>query len=168
VKRDYPGGHFWPLTIILTLWLIQIVWLGWRFAPEGADLARRLIQGQIGAAVRQEQPFFQGLAELEKIIPASTTYVFLDRYEDGKEIQVRYILYPRRQVLLPPHINPSTLFDCLVREQAAYLILRKDMQPLALKFLEPDSHPVFRGVSISGLGTVYRVQHHRLVGGFYD
>lgn len=167
--RQNPGSRRdWLVTVILALWLAQVGWLSWWFAPEGKDLINRLLTGQIGAAIRQEEPFSQGLAEVQKIIPPAATYVFLDRYEAGKENKARYLLYPRRHILLNPQIRPAPLFDRLVREQAEYLIIRDGLPPAARYFLEYPNHPAFHYLMESKAGTVYRVRPDLLVGGFYD
>ncbi|MBW1917747.1 MAG: hypothetical protein JRI57_06960 [Deltaproteobacteria bacterium] len=168
MRRNYGSRGGWAVITILALWLAQIGWLGWRFAPEGRDLVQRLLAGQVGAAVRQQEPFFQGLTEIQEIIPASATYVFLDKYEAGKENEVRYLLYPRRHVLLPPHITPTPLFNRLIREQAAYLIVRGDMPPAAQYYLNNPSHPGFQSLLETSAGAVYRVRSQLLVRGYYD
>ncbi|MFP3866728.1 MAG: hypothetical protein ACLFUU_01010 [Desulfobacteraceae bacterium] len=160
--------YTWAVTGILVLWLAQMGWLGWRFAPEGRELVQRLLSGQVGEAVRQEEPFPQGLAQIKEIVPPSATYVFLDHYEAGKENVARYLLYPRRHVLLPPHITPMPLFNRLIREDATYLIVRNDPPPAAQYYLNNPRHPGFQHLLDSSAGTLYRVQPHLLVGGYYD
>ena len=59
-------------------------------------------QRDVGAAIRQEDPLYPWAKALSAVIPPDATYVFLDNYEAGKEIEVRYFLAPRRHILLPP------------------------------------------------------------------
>jgi hypothetical protein len=66
---------------------------------------------------------------LQAIIPQSATYVFLDDYAAGKEIEVRYYLAPRRHILLSPEITAGFLFYALHQEQAAFLLIRESPKP---------------------------------------
>ncbi|HEY9074063.1 MAG TPA: hypothetical protein VIN67_08010, partial [Desulfobaccales bacterium] len=87
---------------LLILWGLQIIWLFWHFAPEVQDLARRIPQDDVGAAIRREDPLYRWAKSLATVLPPDATYVFLDNYEAGKEIEIRYFLSPRRHILLPP------------------------------------------------------------------
>ena len=92
------------IRLFLLAWGLQVLWLGWHFYPETQDLAVRLLHGKTGQAVRQEDPFYRWLMELSKVMPPQAAYVFLDRYEKGREIEARYHLYPRRHLLGAQHL----------------------------------------------------------------
>lgn len=168
MSRSRSRRRTWLPFIILALWLAQVGWLGWRFAPEAAELTERLFRGQIGDAMRHADPFYQGLAALADSMPPEATYVFLDRYEAGKEIEARYFLYPRRHVLLRPQASPAVLFNRLVQEKAGYLIIRRGNRAAALSYLEKPSHPAFQRLKTSPAGVLYKVQYQRLVKDFHD
>jgi hypothetical protein len=154
--------------VLLGLWGLQIIWLFWHFAPEAQDLARRIAQRDVGAAIRQEDPLYRWTTTLSALIPPDAAYVFLDNYEAGKEIEVRYHLAPRRHILLYPDTPAPFLFYALHQEQASFLIIRegdKSQGPGAQaavrsKALEP--------VDLPGPGKVFRVDYIRLGWGFYD
>jgi hypothetical protein len=154
--------------VITILWLLQVGWLGWWFAPEAQDIAVRLGNGQIGEAIRSNDPFFQWMAELRTIIPPWATYVWVDCYEAGQDIVARYSLYPRRFERALPTTTPSVLFDLLVRHQASFLIVRDCNLPSFLNYLENPQNPALVRLPIAGPGLVYRVDYPRLIGGFYD
>ena len=94
--------RLWLVGLILGLWGLQVLWLIWHFGPEARDLAQRAARGSLGSAIRQEEPLYRWATALQAIIPESATYVFLDDYAAGKEIEVRYYLAPRRHILLSP------------------------------------------------------------------
>ena len=159
--------RYWLINLFLGLWALQVIWLAWYFAPEVQDLAGRLAHRQTGAAVRQEDSFYRWLQALAGIIPARATYVFLDNYQAGKEIEARYHLTPRRHVLVPPAIPPDFLFYTLRQEKASFLILREGDQSWDSKEAVAQS-PAFHKVPVPGPGLLFRVDYSRLLGRFYD
>ncbi len=158
----------WLLGSIVLLWGLQGLWLAWHFQEEGRELARDLWHGQVGAAVRQKDPFWQWLNTLATLMPPDSTYIFLDNYEAGKEIQARYRLTPRRHVLLAPDVPPSFLFYFLRREKASFLIVRDPGRPLGSGVVAAENSPAFHAVDLPGPGLVFRVDWGRLRGEFYD
>jgi hypothetical protein len=158
----------WLLRAVLLIWGLQVLWLAWYFAPEAQDLAWRISRREIGATVRLEDPFYQWLAALAACIPPQATYVFLDDYEAGKEIEARYALSPRRHVLLPPEVPASFLFYTLLQEKASFLIIRDQGQPLGPGARAVSHSPAFHPVKVPGSGLVFQVDYRRLRGGFYD
>ena len=122
--------RFWLVGLILGLWGLQVLWLIWHFGPEAADLAQRAARGSLGNAIRQEEPLYRWATALQAVIPESATYVFLDDYAAGKEIEVRYHLAPRRHILLSPEVPASFLFYALHQEHAAFLLIRESQKPL--------------------------------------
>ncbi len=157
----------WAVRLLLLLWAIQLLWLGWYFAPEAQDLAWRLASHRTGAAIRREDSYYRWLQILAAFIPPQATYVFLDNYEAGKEIEARYHLTPRRHVLLPPEAPPVFLFYTLRQEKASYLIIREGDQSWASKDAVEQS-PAFQEVPVPGPGLLFRVDYARLLGRFYD
>ncbi len=155
------------MRLVLCLWGLQIIWLFWYFGPDGPDLALRVTRDQIGPAVRQEDPFYRWLTGLAAIIPPGATYLFIDDYAAGKEIEARYHLIPRRHILLSPEAPPSFLFYALRQERASFLVIRYRDQPLGPGVQAAGHSPAFSRVKLSGPGTVFRVDYSRL-GGFYD
>ncbi len=158
----------WLIRGALFIWGLQIIWLGWHFAPEARDLAWRVAQRQVGTAIRQEDPFFKWFAALATLIPPHATYVFLDDYEAGKEIQARYVLSPRRHILLPPEVPASYLFYTLRREKATFLIIRNQENGPAPAARVAAHCPALKPVPLPGPGLVFRVDYSRLTGDFYD
>ena len=153
---------------LLILWGLQIIWLFWHFGPEARDLVRRIAQGDVGAAIRQEDPLYRWAGALAALIPPDAAYVFLDNYEAGKEIEVRYYLAPRRHVLLPPDAVAPFLFYVLHQEQASFLLIREGDQPLGPGAQAAVQSQAVQPVVIPGPGKVYRVDHLRFHWGFYD
>lgn len=158
----------WLLRMLLALWGLQIIWLFYHFAPEAQDLVRRLGQQEVGAAIRREDPLYLWSRSLAALIPPDATYIFLDNYEAGKEIQVRYFLAPRRHFLMAPEAPAPFLFSALHREQAAFLLIRDRTQPLG-----PGTRAALRSgalepLDLPGPGRAYRVDYTRLRWGFYD
>jgi len=154
--------------VFLILWGLQVIWLAWHFAPEARDLGRRISQRHVGAAVRQEDPLYRWAVTLAAIIPQDATYVFLDNYEAGKEIEARYFLAPRRHVLLAPDLPASFLFYALHREHASFLLSRDQGRPLGAGVQAASQSPALQPVSQSGAGLAFRVEPQRLGWGFYD
>ncbi len=152
---------------ILGLWGLQILWLAWHFAPEAGDVGKRLIQGSWGQAVRREDPFYRWVAQLKEVIPPHASYIFLDRYEAGKEIEARYHLYPRRHVLLSPKAPPSFLYYFIKSSRATFLVMMNGGQP-RVGLQTTLASPAFQKVDLQGLGLVFKTDPDRLLGGFYD
>jgi len=157
----------WAVRLLLILWGLQVLWLGFFFAPEVQDLVWRLASHRTGAAIRQEDSFYRWLLALAEIIPPRATYVFLDNYEAGKEIEARYHLTPRRHVLLPLEAPPDFLFYTLRQEKASYLLIRERGQSWGSKEAVANS-PAFHQVPVPGPGLLFRVDYARLLGRFYD
>jgi len=153
---------------ILVLWGLQIIWLFWHFAPEAGDLARRLARHQVGTAIRQADPLYRWSEALAALIPPDATYVFLDNYEAGKEIEVRYYLAPRRHLLLPPEAPAPYLFYVLHQEQASFLLIREGDRPLGPGVQAALRSQALQPVDLPGPGKAFRVDHRRLRWGFYD
>jgi hypothetical protein len=156
------------LHLILVLWLVQLGWLSWHFAPEAVDLTQRLVSARVGEAVRQEDAFYQWLGEIKELLPTESTYIFVDCYEAGKDIQARYFLYPRKMVTLTPLATPTVLFEEIKKERVEYLVLRECNLYPQWQFLFQPGNPVFQALPESGAGMVFRVDPRKLTGGFYD
>lgn len=165
---NFPGQKLSLWQVLLGLWLLQLLWLGWHFAPEALDLTRRLAGGRVGEAVRREDAFYRWLQELKALMPPGSTYIFVDCYEAGKDIEARYLLYPRKMVPLNPLASPTVLFEEIVKEQADYLVLREcNLYPQWQFLFQPDN-PVFQALPESGPGLVFKVNPRQITGGFYD
>lgn len=162
------SGRTWLVRLFLVAWVAQVAWLGWHIAPEAADVARRLADGRVGEAVRQEDPFHRWLMELARVMPPDSSYVFLDRYEAGKEIEARYYLYPRQHVLKLPNLPPSFLFYALKNCRAGFLVVHTAKEPLSPEVSLAVGAPAFQPLSWPGPGQVFRVDVGRLAGDFYD
>jgi hypothetical protein len=154
--------------LVLGLWVLQVLWLVWHFAPEAGDLVRRAARGDVGGAIRQEEPLYRWATALKTVIPESATYVFLDDYAAGKEIEIRYELAPRRHVLLSPEVPASFLFYALHQEHAAFLLIRKSQTPLGPGARAALRSPAFQPVNLPGPGLIFRVDAGLLRWGFYD
>jgi hypothetical protein len=160
--------RLWLVRLILGLWGLQVLWLLWHFAPEAADVARRVVRQDTGLALRQEDPLYRWAAALRIVIPAHATYVFLDDYTAGKEIQIRYYLAPRRHILKAPNLPASFLFYTLHQDHASFLLLREAKQSPG-PGVEAALHcPAFQPLNLPGPGRVFRVDAARLGWGFYD
>jgi hypothetical protein len=158
----------WLVGLILGLWGLQVLWLIWHFGPEAADLFQRATRGSLGNAIRQEEPLYRWATALQALIPESATYVFLDDYAAGKEIEVRYYLAPRRHILWSPAVPASFLFYALHQEHAAFLLIRESPKPLGPGARAAVHSPAFQPVNLPGPGLVFRVDASRLRWGFYD
>ena len=161
-------SRLWLVWLILGLWGLQVLWLIWYFGPEARDLAQRAARGSLGGAIRQEEPLYRWATALKAIIPESATYVFLDDYTAGKEIEVRYYLAPRRHILQAPDLPASFLFFVLHQEQATFLLLRESQKPLGPGVQAALQSPAFQPVNLPGPGLTFRVDFSRLRWGFYD
>lgn len=183
----------WLLRLVLLLWALQVVWLAWYFAPEAQRLAGRIYEPRVGAAVRQEDPFFRWLGALDRLMPGGSSYVFLERCAPGEtglndchvdldspafplnkkilagtEILVRYHLAPRCQLFLPPKVSAPFLFFMLRQGEASYLIIRGDGKTLGAGAEAAVNSAALRPVALPGPGLVFAVDYARLQGGFYD
>jgi hypothetical protein len=107
-------------------------------------------------------------AALKAVIPEQASYVFLDDYAAGKEIQVRYYMAPRRHLLMSPEIPASFLFYTLHQEEASFLLIRDVGQSLGPGVQAARHCPAFRPVNLPGPGQAYRVDPTLLPWGFYD
>jgi hypothetical protein len=160
--------RLWLVGLILGLWALQVLWLIWHFGPEAADLAQRAARGDVGGAIRQEDRLYRWAAALKAIIPESATYVFLDDYAAGKEIEVRYYLAPRRHILQSPEVPASFLFYALHQERAAFLLIRESPKALGPGAQAALHSPAFQPENLPGPGLVFRVDYSLLRWGFYD
>jgi hypothetical protein len=160
--------RLWLVRLLLGLWGLQVLWLLWHFSPEAGDLAARLARGDVGRAIRQEEPLYRWAAALKAVIPASAAYVFLDDYALGKEIEVRYYLAPRRHILLSPAVPASFLFYALHQEHADFLLIRESPTPLGPGAQAALRSPAFHRLNLPGPGLVLRVAAGRLRWGTYD
>jgi hypothetical protein len=156
------------MRLIIGIWGLQVLWLIWHFGPEASDLAQRAARGDLGAAINQAEPLYRWTVALKGIIPESATYVFLDDYAAGKEIEVRYQLAPRRHILLSPEVPASFLFYALHQEHATFLLIRESQKPLGPGARAALDSPAFHRVNLPGPGLVFRVDDSRLGWGFYD
>jgi hypothetical protein len=160
--------RLWLVRLILGIWGLQVLWLVWHFGPEAQDLARRIARGDVGGAIRQEEPLYRWATALRAIIPAHAAYVFLDDYAAGKEIEVRYYLAPRRHILLSPEVPASFLFYALHQEHASFLLLRESPKALGSGGQAALNSPAFHRLDLPGPGLVFRVDADLLAWGFYD
>jgi len=153
---------------ILLLWLLQLGWLAWHFAPEALDVGRRLRHGHAMAAGQPPDPFDRWLAELARVLPADCTYILVDCYETGNYAKMRYVLYPRRQIRLDPKATPTLLFTTIAQEGAAFVILGGCHLAPQWQFIFQDRQTVFQTLTTAGPGLVLSVDSDRIIGGFYD
>jgi hypothetical protein len=168
IATRHKTWRLWLVRLILALWGLQLVWLIWHFSPEANDLIRRLARRDVGPAIRQAEPLYRWAAGLKALIPERATYVFLDDYAAGKEIEVRYHLAPRRHILLPPDVPASFLFYTLHQEHASFLLIRESAGPLGPGARAALRSPAFHRVNLPGPGLVFRVDANLLGWGFYD
>ena len=159
---------YWLTRVLLVLWGVQILWLFWHFGPEAADLIRRTARQDVGAAIRQEDPLYPWAKSLSAVIPPAAAYVFLDDYEAGKEIEVRYFLAPRRHILLAPEAPAAFLFYTLHQDQASFLLIRERDKPLGPGVQAALRSGALEPLDLPGPGRAYRVDYTRLRWGFYD
>jgi hypothetical protein len=163
-----PDRHWVLLRAILILWVAQLAWLTWHFGPEAVDLGRRLATGRAGEAVRLEDAYYCWVQELKSLLPPSSTYIFVDCYEAGKDIEAQYFLHPRKMVPLNPLATPTVLFEKIKQEQADFVVLRECNLYPHWQFMFQPENPVFHALPASGPGMVFKVDSRRLTGGFYD
>jgi len=160
--------RLWMFRLIIGLWVLQLVWLPWFFRLEIKDVAGRVWSSSGGEAIRQEYPFYRWLLTLHSVIPPEATYVFLDNYEAGKEIEARYHLFPRRHLLLLPQSPPSLLFHTLRQYGVSYILVRDEAQSLGPGIAAAVKLGAAKRLTLPGPGLVFRVDPGRIVGGFYD
>ncbi|MBM4274875.1 MAG: hypothetical protein FJ134_10525 [Deltaproteobacteria bacterium] len=158
----------WLVRAVLLLWSVQLIWLTWHFAPEAGELVERAAGRRWGAAVRLEDPFYQWLQTLAEVIPPGATYIFVDDYEAGKEIEARYHLTPRKRVLLSPEVPASLLFYEVRQGKATFVIIRDRDKPPGPGVRAALDSPAFQRLDIPGPGLVLRVDYSRVRGEFYD
>jgi len=160
--------HHWLLRLVLVLFVLQLGWLVWQLRGDIGDLARRGWSHAWGPAVRQEDPFYRWVAELDRHVPPGVTYLFLDNYEAGKEIEARYHLFPRQHLLLLPASPPSLLFYTLGQNHVTYIFVRDPKLPLGPGLKAALDLGAAKRLNLPGPGLVYRVHPQRIQGGFYD
>ncbi len=160
--------RYWLVGLIVVLWVLQVLWLAWHFGPEAADLLHRAARGDLGGALRREEPLYRWAAELKAVIPEHAAYVFLDDYAAGKAIQVRYFLAPRRQIRLAPNVPASFLFYELHQNQASFLVIRSSGKPLGPGAQAALTSPAFQRLNLPGPGLIFRVDARLFHWGFYD
>ena len=132
------------------------------------DVPRRLWSHSWGQTLRQEDPFYRWLAQVDQVLPPDATYLFVDHYEAGKEIEARYHLFPRRHLLIRPQVPPSLLFYILRQEQISYLLVRDPKPPLSPGLKAALAINAAEHLALPGPGLVFRVHPDRIAGGFYD
>ena len=166
-KPKRPGASR-LLRLVLALFVLQLGWLAWQLRGDIEDLAQRSWHHSWGTAVREEDPFYRWVVELNRAIPPEITYVFLDNYEAGKEVEARYHLFPRQHLLLLPESPPSLLFYILKQHQVSYLFVRDAKQPSGSGLQAALNLGAAKRLSLPGPGLVFQVDPKRIRGGFYD
>ncbi len=164
ILRNWRHCLFW---LVIGCWVGQTIWLAWYYAPDVKEMAWRVASGRTGTAVRQEDPLYRWALTLAAVIPPRDTYIFLDNYEAGKEIEARYHLTPRKHVLLSPAAPPSFLFHALRQEKASYLVVREGKKPWKSQDAVAES-AAFLLLPVPGPGLVFKVDYERLPGKFHD
>ncbi len=155
-------------SVWLILWLLQVAWLVWRFAPEAAELWPRLWQAGAGERQASGDPLETWLQAVAQVIPPESTYILVDCYETGQYAKMRYQLYPRRQIRLEPQTTPTLLFTTIRQEGARFLMVGGCNLAEHWQFLWQKEPEVFRPVPTSGPGLIFQVDPTQLMGGFYD
>jgi hypothetical protein len=163
-----PPPARWLLALVLALFLLQLGWLTFQLSGDIKDLAQRTWRHSWGTAVREEDPFFRWVLTLDRAIPPRATYVFLDNYEAGKEVEARYHLFPRRHLLLLPQSPPTLLFYTLRQNQASYVVIRDPEQTAGSGLQAALNLGAAAPLNLPGPGLVYQVDPRLLKGGFYD
>ncbi len=157
----------WGVGLVL-VWLLQVAWLAWHFTPDGRDLTRRLGAVLSGAGLEQEDPLETWLEEVARLLPPTSTYIFLDCYETGQYAKVRYRLHPREQVRLDPKTSPVFLFDRIQRRHATFVLVGGCQTELPWQSALGADQTLFRPLASSELGRVFAVDPAIVQGGFYD
>jgi len=160
--------HQWLLRLVLVLFVLQLGWLVWQLRQDIGDMARRGWSHTWGTAVREEDPFYRWVTELNRDVPPGVTYLFLDNYEAGKEVEARYHLYPRQHLLLLPEAAPSLLFYTLRQNNVTYIFVRDAKVPPGPGLQAALNLGAAARLNPPGPGLVYRVDPKRIHGGFYD
>jgi hypothetical protein len=156
------------ISLVLVLFVLQLGWLVWQLRGDLGDMARRVRSHAWGPAVRQEDPFYRWVVELERDIPPGVTYIFLDNYEAGKEVEARYFLFPREHLLLLPESPPSLLFYTLRQNHVTYIFVRDAKQLPGPGLQAALDFGAAQRLNLPGPGLVYRVDPKLIKGGFYD
>jgi len=167
-SKQTTSTFSWLLRLCLLLWVLQLVWLGWLLREELVEVPQRLWSHAAGEAVRQEDPFYRWLVQVDQVIPPQAAYLFLDKYEAGKEIEARYHLFPRPHHLLQPQTPPSRLFHILRQEHISYLLVRDPKLAGGVGLKAAIAANAVEPLPLAGPGLVYRVNPDRITGGFYD
>jgi len=162
------GWRLWLFRLVLVLWGLQLAWLAWQLKGEAADIFQRVGGQSWGEAVRREDPLYRWLQNLAQVMPPGSTYVFLDNYEAGKEIEAYYHLFPRRHFLLLPQTPPSRLFYTLRQYGVSYLLVRDRQRPPGPGLKALVDLGAAEQLTIPGPGLVFRVDGSRVKGAFYD
>ena len=163
----HPGPS-WLLRVVLVVFVLQLGWLAWQLREDIRDLAGRTWRHSWGTAVREEDPFYRWVIELNRAIPPGVTYVFLDNYEAGKEVEARYHLFPRDHLLLLPESPPSLLFYTLKQNQASYILVRDAKLATGTGLQAALDLGAARPLPLPGPGLIFQVDPQRIKGGFYD
>jgi hypothetical protein len=161
-------GPSWLLRVVLVVFVLQLGWLAWQLRGDILDLAGRTWGHSWGTAVREEDPFYRWVIGLNRAIPPGVTYVFLDNYEAGKEVEARYHLFPRHHLLLLPESPPSLLFYTLKQDQASYILVRDAKLATGPGLKAAQDLGAARPLPLPGPGLVFQVDPQRIKGGFYD
>jgi hypothetical protein len=167
LTRITPWRH-WLLPLVLVLFVLQLGWLVWQLRGDIGDMAHRGWSHTWGSAVREQDPFYRWVAELERDIPPGVTYIFLDNYEAGKEVEARYHLYPRQHLLLLPESLPSLLFYTLRQNNVTYIFVRDAKLASGPGLKAALDLGAAKRLNLPGPGLVYRVDPKLIHGGFYD
>jgi hypothetical protein len=168
LKPPKRPGPSWLLRLVLVVFALQLGWLALQLGGDIRDLVQRGWRQAWGSAVREADPFYRWVSELHRAIPPDITYVFLDNYEAGKEVEARYHLFPRRHLLLLPESQPSLLFFTLKQEQVAYLFIRDAKRPFGSGLQAALNLGAAKPLNLPGPGLVYQVDSKLIKGGFYD
>ncbi len=168
LQRPKHRTTHWLLRLILVLFVLQLGWLAWQLRGDLRDMAWRAWHHSWGTAVREEDPFYRWVTELNRDIPQEATYVFLDNYEAGKEVEARYHLFPRRHLLLLPESPPSLLFYTLKQNQVTYIFVRDAKLPPGPGLEAVLNLGAAKRLNLPGPGLVYEIDPQRIQGGFYD
>jgi hypothetical protein len=163
-----PPWHHWLLRLVLVLFVLQLGWLVWQFRRDIGDVAHRAWFHDWGTAVNQEDPFYRWVAELDRDVPPGVTYIFLDNYEAGKEVEARYHLYPRQHLLLLPESAPTLLFYTMRENNVTYIFVRDAKLPPGPGLQAALNLGAAKRLNLPGPGLVYRVDPKLIHGGFYD
>ena len=168
LKSSTHPGPSWLLRVVLVLFVLQLAWLVWQLRQDMADMTRRLWTQTWGTAVLLEDPFYRWLTDLTRVIPPESTYVFLDNYEAGKEIEARYHLFPRQHLLILPASPPSLVFHTLKEHQASFILRREAQGPPGPGLKALLDLGAAQPLNLPGKGQVLRLNPQLITGGFYD